>query len=1165
MMVGVGRGPHKGGRFVSAGFWLVIFALLSVVALPSDTSSASHPPEYDFEKSFGPDGSNSTSFVHAASTAFDQGNDLVYVLDDAAGILYKFDSEGKPVNWGGSASYITGNAISGLTFPPASEWEHQVAVDSTSHKVYVTDANSLRAFLPNGEPAEFTATATSTIGGFSRIGGIATDVEGYIYASDTEAGVVKVFKPSGEKVSEFSAANAVNLAVGPTGAVYISRRGSNVLRFSPSAPPPVTEATTYAPASEPVDPEIGLSVAVHPTMGDVYISKSGLSPGILVYDDSGEFMTSFGQAGSEGELTEAFGVAVDGDTTRVYVGNWADSGVSQVKVFKLKPPPPPAAPTIENLAVSEVGNTSATLRAQINPNSLATTYHFEYGLKDCAENACTSIPLSPADIGSDHELVSVSREISGLLAVNTYYYRVVAENELGVKAKSGIFRTQGSGLGFELIDRRVWEMVSPPDKHGAVIGAGLDLGHIQAAADGNGFAYLTVGPIVDEPAGARAEASSVLAKRDDEGSWSSKDITSPNSRVVPLAVGTQSEYKLFDANLSEALLEPRDGTNLSPEASEQAPYWRQNSDPPAYRPLVTGKAPFANVPPDIEFGGEKAASHVGIRAATPSLDHVVLTSSVGLAKGVPPGATYKWFEGQLELVSVLPDAEGGEVSPAPGSDVTTVGSGYRSARHAISDDGARVFWSSWLDKSTTQHLYVRDTIADETVRIDLPLGGSGSGPSEPVFQGASADGSVVYFTDSAQLTADASPSGADLYRCELPLSEPLAGCASLVNLSAPLSGSGESAEVLEMVSALSEDGTKVYFVARGELDPDANQAEDSAVPGEPNLYLWQNGEGVRFIASLSESDATDWGAIPGRKRGVALLSAASSPSGRYLVFMSERSLVGESHLNAAWEPVERVFRYDAQTEQLACISCDPTGAGPEGATLGADEQELIDPRLQWPGRLVAAVVPQPPVIGLDEVRIPLYRTRAVHDNGRVYFNAVDALVPADSNGEWDVYQYEPNGTGTCSSSAADAATSQTAGGCVSLISSGTADRPAGFLDASVGGSNVFFRTPARLSALDQDDQNDIYDARVDGIEARLEPPSECLGEACQPPPVVPNDPTPAGGTFQGPGNLKSKPAKRCPKGKRKVKRQGQVRCVPRKHRKSQDQKPRTGQDRRVAR
>jgi len=1160
-MVGMSSNTLNGSRIRVAGIWLGLLLLISLAALPSGTSVASHPPEYELLESFGPDGSSSSSFETASSAAFDQGDELVYVLDDTAGILYKFDSDGNPVDWGGSASYITDHEIGGLTFPASAGWEQQVAVDSISHRVYVTDANSLRAFLPNGEPAEFTAglgMGTSTIGGFSRIGGIAVDVHGYLYVSDTEAEVVKVFEPSGEQVNEFPAAEPANLAVDSNGAVYVvDRRSNSVLKYEASALLPVTEETTYSAAPEPVDAASSFSVGVNPATSDVYISKTGLSPGILVYDSSGEFVTSFGQAGSEGELAEARGLAVDGGSTRVYVANWGSDGVSQVKVFKLKPPLPPGEPTIEDLGVRDVGTSSATLRARINPNSLATSYHFEYGLSDCAVSACVSVPVNPADMGSDHDPVAVSQHIAGLSAATTYHYRVVAENSLGKTTKSGIFRTQGGGLGFQLIDRRVWEMVTPPDKHGALVIAGLANSHIQAAADGNGFTYPTVGSIEEIPEGSRSEASAVLAGRD-EGGWSSRDISPPNSRVVPLSIGQNTEYKLFDADLSEALLEPRDGTSLSPEASERTPYWRQNTEPPVYRPLLTGKEGFANVPPDVKFGGKTAAavSEVPIRTATPDLDHVVLVSSVpGLTSGAPTGVAYKWFDGQLEAVSVLPSADNDLIVQG------IAGSGGRSMRHAISDDGTRVFWTS----ISPRHLYVRDTVADETARLDVLSGGSGAGASDPVFQGASADGSVVFFTDGAQLTADASPSGSDLYRCELPLTGPPEGCASLVNISAPLASSGESAEVLGVVSALSEDGTKVYFVARGELDMEPNQVGDFAVSGEPNLYVWQEGESARFVAALSGRDAADWGAVPGQEPGVALLSAVGSPSGRYLAFMSERSLAGEGHLDAAWEPVERVFRYDALTERLDCISCDPTEAGPTGAVVDADERGFIDPRSQWSGRLVAAVVPQPPVLGLADARIPLYRTRAVHDNGRVYFNAIDALVPADSNGEWDVYQHEPNGVGTCTSSVSDADTSETAGGCVSLISSGTADGPAGFLDASVGGDNVFFLTGARLSVLDSDEQNDIYDARVDGVKATIETPVECLGEACQAPPVVPSDLTPGASTFHGPGNLKSKPTKRCAKGKRKVKRNGKVRCVPRKSRKSQNRRPRPGQDRGAAR
>jgi hypothetical protein len=109
----------------------------------------------------------------------------------------------------------------------------------------------------------------------------------------------------------------------------------------------------------------------------------------------------------------------------------------------------------------------------------------------------------------------------------------------------------------------------------------------------------------------------------------------------------------------------------------------------------------------------------------------------------------------------------------------------------------------------------------------------------------------------------------------------------------------------------------------------------------------------------------------------------------------------------------------------------------------------------------------------------------VLDNGRVFLNVVDSLVSADSNGTWDVYQYEPAGLGSCGASGS-AMVSRLAGGCVGLISSGTAEGDATFFDASVSGNDVFFLSPAQLSVLDVDTLDDVYDAR-DGVLGRSLP------------------------------------------------------------------------------
>lgn len=1141
-MAGIRRGEIR----TVATLAVEVLVLVSALILLACTTALAAPPKYELVEKFGPDDSETSNFTAASSVAVDLQGHEIYVIDGnlfSPGTLYKFDGSGEALDWGGSAPYISGNEIGGLEF--LQEGASQVAVNSTTHTVYVTSANSIRAFEPDGDPSEFTAgpgAASSTIGGFGELAGLAVDANGFIYASDRASGVVRIFEPSGEEVTEFATEEPANLAVDSTGAVYVTRFQGTVTKFTPS-PFPVTTATIYTAAPEPVDPQSANAVAIDPATDNVYITHANSSPGVAVFAADGTPITVFGQPGSDGELFIAPGIAVDpkspaaGGGLGVYVANLIFEGSSQVHVFR---PEPPAAPFIEVATVSSVSSTSATLNARINPNQVATTYRFEYGLTDCRISLCTVVPPGGGAIGGGNDGIFVSREVSGLSANTQYHYRVIAENALGVTEENGMFTTQSSDLTFALSDGRVWEQVSPPNKRGAVL-TGSGGGPVQAAADGNGLVYPASGSIETEPAGNRSvEISSVLAERDASG-WRSTDLTSPNAEVSPPLVGNQGEYKLFSPDLSRGVLDPRSRTLLSPEASERGPYLRENTDPPVYRALVTGKAGFANVPLGTEFGGGDAfVSSVTIENATPNLSRIVLRSKVPLVKDAPAPSLYEWSGGQLKPISVLPAADGGKIVAAEFS-----GSGTASLRHAISDDGSRIFWTG--RESPNNHLYVRDMEAGVTARIDQPQSDAlGGGEANPVFQGASADGRVVYFTDTEQLTKDASPAGNDLYRCEI--INVASGCINFVDLTAPAAGSSESSEVQGMVSGLSEDGSRAYFVANGALTPDRNQFGDAASPGQPNLYLWEAGIGLRFIAALDREDRPNWGMNgteppPGK---VANLSTANSPDGRYLAFMSERRLTDEPSVNAGSnEGVERVFRYDAVTDELDCISCAISGAAPRGVLLDSTNR-LVDPQLLWNGRRAAATLPEAVLQGVAGAT--LYRPRSVLANGRVFFNSIDPLVPGDSNNQWDVYQYEDLGAGDCGSAPESAGLVRSSKGCVSLLSSGTGATESGFMDASVSGNDVFFLTPARLSVFDNDSELDIYDARVGGSLAVLAPASECTGgEACHP--ASPQAPgvTPNSAAFNGSGNVK--PGRKCPKGKRKVRRGGKQRCVPRKSKK----------------
>lgn len=1135
-------------------------ACLLFVGIPVGDASAETAPL----ARFGPDGTELSEFDRIGSVAVDQQSGAVYVLDGKAEALFKFGPSGEAVAFGGSSPDITGNRISGVkAFTDGSIGKRavsQVAVDSSSHVVYVTEEHAVRAFAPDGEPIEFTAgpgEKTDKISGFTELFGVAVDANGAIYAMDG-TGSVSVFAVTGAPlVTTPLAEESFNLVVAGNGNVYfITQNGELISKLSPSAFP-VTESTTYTVSTfvKGKFPGFISGIGIDPSSGQIHLLETNfIKSWIREYSEAGVLVGSIGEPGTENEDLAlggaAQGVAVLGapaeigpsETVKFYVGD-TDKSTSQVVLFGSKIVV--GRPSISALRVTDVTADSAVLRASINPNTGTTTYRFEYGLEDCSVSVCTSVPAGGADIGDGTEQVAISQALSGLSPATTYQYRIIAENELGSPSEAaGTFTTQANGLDFRLSDGRVWEMVSPSDKRGAKL-LGSSIGLIQAAADGNSIGYLSRGSIEQDPEGNRnLESSQVLAKRSTDG-WSSKDITPSNVRTVPLGVGSQSEYKLFTSDLSTALLDPRDGTELSPLATERTPYLRDEAEPPVFTPLVTGAEGVANVPDGREFGGspENAFGAVKIAGADQDLEHIVLTSSISLIEDPDaPDGLYLWEAGQLDPVSILPESEGGTM-PAP----VLLGSGPGSVRNAVSEDGSRVFWSPGTYGSNLNQLkglYLRDTVSNVTVRLDTPKGGDGTGETRPVFQGANPSGTIVYFTDSRRLSADASPEGRDLYRCEIPAGSPAGGCSILTNLTGSAVSGGESAEVRALTSGLTEAGNRLYFVAEGVLSSNENQFGDSAESGKPNLYFWEEGVGARFVATLSEADEPNWG---GRFKVASEVSATASPDGRHLAFMSERELTGQPNADlVTGKPVEQVFVYDAVSDRLQCVSCNPTGSASRGQ-ISEGFSQLVDPQQQWEGHRVTAILPQPTVN--ETSGASLYRPRAVFDTGRVFFNALDGLVSVDSNNQWDVYQFEPIGQGTCTASSGGSAVAQSGEGCVSLVSSGTAAEEAVFLDAGENGDDVFFFSSAQLSVLDKDREQDVYDARVGGTAAEPSTSVECVGEACRPSPIPPAYTVPGSSTFAGKGNLQ--PPKKCPKGKKKVRRDGKPRCVPRKQAKGQ--------------
>jgi hypothetical protein len=245
----------------------------------------------------------------------------------------------------------------------------------------------------------------------------------------------------------------------------------------------------------------------------------------------------------------------------------------------------------------------------------------------------------------------------------------------------------------------------------------------------------------------------------------------------------------------------------------------------------------------------------------------------------------------------------------------------------------------------------------------------------------------------------------------------------------------------EGLLGMSDDGSYVYFAANG-----------------GGLYVWHGGT-VSFIAT--SSDADNWRTTTQSTTSASKVSRVT-PDGRFLLFMrSDRQL----------------DRYDAVHGRLACVSCNPSGAPPVGpARLTSIGSELF----------------------LGHVDVPAILLRNFSsDGGRVFFESSDALVPRDTNGVQDVYEWEQQGVGSCQGSSESF--SAASGGCLYLVSSGRSPGRSFFADASASGDSVFFFTDQPLVGQDQDGLVDVYDARVGGgfaAQNPLPPPVVCEGEGC---------------------------------------------------------------------
>jgi hypothetical protein len=769
---------------------------------------------------------------------------------------------------------------------------------------------------------------------------------------------------------------------------------------------------------------------------------------------------------------------------------------------------------IEAEFASSVVFTEATLKAKINPKGSPTTYHLEYGTSSSYGHNSPEI-----SVGSDEAGHSVTQTLTGLTSGATYHYRFVATNSFGategadhtfttfsptvpyVSCPNQVFRT---GVAADLPDCRAYEMVSPIGKSGADIfsledfaehNTGLD----QAAASGGKLTYSSYRSFGN--AQGAPYTNQYLATRDPQhGGWLTDNISAPQRGKGTSYYALRGEYKAFSADLSRGWL-VHGSPPLAPGAVEKITnFYRRDNLLGEYKTLIPvepnlepGEPGYEPEPQGFSADGTKAVFRANGRLtpdATGGIEQAYISN-----------------EGALHLVCILPD---GTPSNAP----CTIGGegGNLEARGfenlvagAMSEDGSRVYWSTAAGGGP-RTVYLRENPDQEQSAISggecteptkactIPVSGIVSNESSQ-YWGATPDGSkaIVEVGDS-------------LYEFDAE-----ARTATLI--------AGEVPGVL----GASADMTELYFVSREAL-------AGSAAAGRLNLYL-KDGEGTFFIATLSGEDLSPKGFFHPMGSFTASPSAHTgrvTPDGRHIVFVSTAQITSYDNTDAvSGQSDAEVYTYEAGASGPVCVSCNPSGAAPQGREVDEAINGNVGP---WAS---AAIPPW---------QTELYGAHSLTDDGsRIFFNSYEAVLPQDTNGAIDVYEWEAVGAGTCSEESASFSPHNQ--GCVSLISSGESPRDSEFVDSSADGRDVFIRTATSFVAQDPG-LIDIYDARVDG---GFPPPNgqakPCEGEACQGTPSPPNDPTPASSAYDGPGNVHKAPVrkkahKKRHRGKKHKKKQG---------------------------
>jgi sugar lactone lactonase YvrE len=494
---------------------------------------------------------------------------------------------------------------------------------------------------------------------------------------------------------------------------------------------------------------------------------------------------------------------------RLVVSNeFGSTVVSDETTFTTDPEPP----DVETLPATQIRSTSALVAGSVNPNTLQTEYHFEYGTTTAYGSP---VPLPGASAGSGASPVTVVSRLTGLQPNTLYHYRIVASNDAGVTR--GADRTFTTRPAATAPDDRGFELVSPAYKVG---GTGVGAWYSGpsstaytgvAAHDAERFVSTsTLGSVLLD--GGYAMVNDWAMAERTSGGWVNRPVFE-RPLYGPHFIGV-SDLNATNGDMSVSMWGGEKPLKVFPEMA--APPWppgtgswraevlRRWTDPAweLFSPLDPIKAAATADVPDARAiaadGSAVIASSYVLRGlggpgdpTDPVWPDLVCATSAGGTSVTCPRNVYRdeiagpfsdefpGDDGVRELVNVCtegtvlpsgpcePPGEGRDsrlTSPG-GAAISTTPSTMRS--NVISEDGSRAFFmspdpgygESNVGRFGVAQLFVSQRRSDgsRVTRWISQTEVAGQNPSlraPAIFEGASADGDKVFFRTTAPLTVD---------------------------------------------------------------------------------------------------------------------------------------------------------------------------------------------------------------------------------------------------------------------------------------------------------------------------------------------------------------------------------------------------------------------------